>query len=379
MATFRIPVGTREEAELLFSYPNEGHELDSLEETAGHYMRDSLQREAADITHVVVATAGARLVVSFNHADAGTGKIIADRYKEFFALGLQGFALCGDFQKTGNWSPKWKFLLPLGLPLEFGRAVEIMDFPPLSLIKKQDYLNSKTTYRWWELLQLNGIPSGDLARYSCIVDIVPVAAPANDGKALDLSGIYEGPFDTYSLKLLELFSDTSNSTQRRPLMALGAPIRKWIQRLWKQSLDILDVSTLKLPSGELAPVIASNHPSFFFYAASAYDGQPDANAKNLAAGLEVMKQDIVAAAWHAELGTRPSTDPSQALVASKARWAAREADLIELVHKQAGIPKVLGPMALIEKARTFRPSKAELAELEQQFHYGERSKKDDDE
>ena len=26
-----------------------------------------------------------------------------------------------------------------------------MDFPPLSLIKKQDYLNSKTTNRWWEL------------------------------------------------------------------------------------------------------------------------------------------------------------------------------------------------------------------------------------
>jgi hypothetical protein len=40
------------------------------------------------------------------------------------------------------------------------------------------------------------------------------------------------------------------------------------------------------------------------------------------------------------------------------------------VHKQAGIPKVLEPMVLIEKARTFRPSAAELAELEQQFHYG---------
>lgn len=378
MATFQIRVGTKKEAELLFAYPNEGHELDSLEQTAGHYMRDSLQREAAGITNVYVAMAGADLVVSFDHPDASVGGLIAARYQGFFALGLKGFALCGDFQQTGKWSAKWKFLLPLGLPLEFGSAVEIMDFPPLSLIKKQDYLNSKTTNRWWELLQLNGVAAVDLARYSCIVDIVPVAAPASDGKALDLSGIYEGPFDDYSLALLELFSDRSNSNRRRPLMALGAPIRKWIQRLWNQSLGILDVSTLKLPSGESAPVIASNHPSFFFYAASAYDGQPDANAKNLAAGLEVMKQDIVAAAWHAELGTRPDSDPAQALAASKAAWAAREAELIELVHKQAGIPKVLEPMVLIEKARAFRPSPAELAELEQQFHYGGHARGDDE-
>jgi len=316
--------------------------------------------------------------VSFEHPDAAAGDLIAARYEGFFTLGLEGFALCGDFQKTGKWSAKWKFLLPLGLPLEVGNAVEIMDFPPLSLIKKQDYLNSKTTNRWWELLQLNGVAPVDLARYSCIVDIVPVAAPASDGKALDLSGIYEGPFDDYSLALLELFSDRSNSNRRRPLMALGAPIRKWIQRLWSQSLGILDVSTLKLPSGEAAPVIASNHPSFFFYAASAYDEQPDADAKNLAAGLEVMKQDIVAAAWHAELGTRPDTDPAQALAASKAKWATRDAELIELVHKQAGIPKVLEPMVLIEKARAFRPSAAELAELEQQFHYGGVARDDDE-
>lgn len=91
-----------------------------------------------------------------------------------------------------------------------------------------------------------------------------------------------------------------------------------------------------------------------------------------------MKQDIVAAAWHAELGTRPDTDPTQALAASKAKWAPREADLIELVHQQAGIPKVLEPMVLIEKARAFRPSAAELAELEQQFHYGVGARDDDE-
>lgn len=369
MARFEIRIGTKQEAEMLFSYPNDSHEQETLEATALHYMRDSLQRESAGIGNVSVIDAPAGFLVIFEHLDAAIGKQIITRYENFFSLGLRGFSQSELFQKTEKWSAKWKFLLPLGLPLEFGAAVEIMDFPPISLIKKQDYLNSKTTNRWWELLQANEVLQKDLARFSCIVDIVPVAAPANDGKALDSSGIYDGPFDDYSLGLLELFSDRSNTTNRRPLMALGLPIRKWIQRLWGQALGILDVGVLVLPSGETAPVIASNHPSFFFYAASAYDGQPNADAKNLAAGLAVMKQDIVAAAWHAELGSNPEVDPFAALAASKAKWAAREPELIELVHRQAGIPKPIVPMVAIETVRSLQPSPETLAELERQFHY----------
>ncbi len=378
MASFSIRIGTIQEAIALFSYPNDGHEEDSLEDTVLHYVRDSLQREASGITNVAVSTLLTHISVTFDHPDAGFGSLTTKRYGNFFALGLKGLALTEAFKKTGNWSTKWKFLLPLGLPLECGSAVEVMDFPPLSLIKKQDYLNSKTTKRWWELLQLNGVSPRELARYSCIVDIVPVAAPANDGKALDSSGIYESPFDDYSLGLLELFSDISNANQRRPLIALGLPIRKWIQRLWGQAYGILDVGTLKLQSGEEAPVIASNHPSFFFYAASAYNGEPDADARNLAAGLAVMKQDIVAAAWHAELGANPGTDPSHALASSKARWAGREPELVELVRRQAGIPKALEPMMTVEQLRMLQPTPADLAQLERRFHYEQDARTDDE-
>lgn len=133
-----------------------------------------------------------------------------------------------------------------------------------------------------------------------------------------------------------------------------------------------------LASGESAPVIASNHPSFFFYASSAYDGQPDANARNLAAGLVVMKQDIVTAAWHAELGAMPESDPSAALAAAKAKWAGIEPELIELVRKQAGIPKVFEPLVLTEKIRALQPSAGELAELERRIHEGGRAQAADE-
>ncbi len=370
MAKAEIQIGSRAEAEILFTYPNDDHETQSLEDTIKHYVSDSLAREAVGDFVVDVQITSNIATVAIEHSDTAVVDAISKRYKYFFQLGAVGYLAAQDFQRAGKWSSTWKFLLPLGLPLEYARAVEIMDFPPLSLIKKQDYLNSKTTNRWWELLALNGVPKDELARYSCIVDIVPVAAPANDGKNLDLSGIYDGPFDKYSIPLLELFSDESSNNDRRPLIALGLPIRKWITRLWGINLNILDVGTIKISDTESAPVIASNHPSFFFYAASAYKGTPDADSKNLAAGLAVMKQDIVAAAWHAEIGRNPQADPIATLTLSHNKWANREVELLELVRKQAGIPKPLEVELEIAALRDYKPSAEELQRLESEFHYG---------
>lgn len=370
MAKTEIKIGSRAEAEILFTYPNDGHESQSLEETIQHYVSDSLAREAVGSFILDVQITNDVVTLIIEHSDANIINAVSERYKNFFQLGETGYGAIQEFQKTGKWSAAWKFLLPLGLPLEYGRAVEIMDFPPLSLIKKQDYLNSKTTNRWWELLALNGVPKEELARYSCIVDIVPVAAPANDGKNLDQSGIYEGPLDSYSIPLLKLFSDQSGASNRRPLIALGLPIRKWIGRLWGTNLNILDVATIKITDTENASVIASNHPSFFFYAASVYQGTPDADSKNLAAGLEVMKQDIVAAAWHAEVGRNPNADPSVALAQCRNKWANRDGELLDLVRKQAGIPKPLEVEFEIAALRDFAPSTEELQRLEREFHEG---------
>lgn len=370
MAKTEIRIGSRAEAEILFTYPNDGHEAQSLDQTIQHYVSDSLARETVGQFAVDVQIASDVVTLIIEHSDSEIINAVSKRYQDFFQLGATGYCAAQEFQKTGKWNVAWKFLLPLGLPLEYGRAVEVMDFPPLSLIKKQDYLNSKTTNRWWELLALNGVPKEELARYSCIVDIVPVAAPANDGKNLDQSGIYDGPFDNYSIPLLKLFSNQSGSSDRRPLIALGLPIRKWIKRLWGENLNILDVATLKITDTESASVIASNHPSFFFYAASAYQGTPDANSKNLAAGLVVMKQDIVAAAWHAEVGRNPQNDPSETLAQCSIKWANRDAELLDLVRKQTGIPKPLEVELEIAALREFEPSTEELQRLEKQFHYG---------
>ncbi len=364
-----IELGTRSNAERLFSYPNEGHERQSLEETIEHYLTDSLQREGISEFQVMAVPDTERYTIRITLVDPTVLSEIAVRYQAFFNIGKIGLQESDSFQSKGKWGEAWKFLLPLGVPITFAKAVEIMDFPPLTLINKQDYLNSKTTSRWWELLALNDVVDAEKARYSCILDIVPVAAPANDGENLTLSGIYDGPFDNYGLSLLELLASTQTLGIQRPLVALGRPIREWMKRIWNLSLNICETGIMLLRNGHSCSVIASNHPAFFYYAVHTYTDTSDAVIKNLAVGLAVMKQDIVVAAWHAQMGRSPNSDPAAALQASTLKWRNRDPELLEIVKEQAGIviPRefMIRHLAEIQEQA---PDSDQLLELERRFY-----------
>jgi hypothetical protein len=366
-----IELGNRATTLLLFSYPNAGHEDQTLQETIEHYFNDSLRREELGAFQVAAEISDDLCRVRITAADADVVNQIARRYQAFFDIGKIGLQDVAAFRDSGKWDAKWQFFLPLGVPIAFARAVEIMDFPPLTLITNQDYLRSKTTSRWWELLILNGVSEADKALYSCILDIVPVAAPASDGVKLTKSGIYDGPFDPYGLPLLKALVSTQTPSVRRPLIALGMPIRNWILRNWSLSLNVVEVGTISLNDGEACAVIASNHPSFFYYAVNSNTGV-NAAEKNIAAGLAVMKQDIVCAAWHAEMGRTPAADPHQVLNASTDKWKNRDTELLALVKKQAGIPGVLEEaqiaLAEIERVKEFVPSAEQLEELEKRFY-----------
>jgi hypothetical protein len=366
-----IDLGNRATALLLFSYPNTGHEDQTPEQTIEHYFNDSLRREEIAGFQVEAQMSDAACRVRISAAEADIVNQIARRYQAFFDIGKIGLQDVVAFRESGKWDAKWQFFLPLGVPIAFARAVEIMDFPPLTLISNQDYLRSKTTSRWWELLILNGVSEADKALYSCILDIVPVAAPASDGVKLAQSGIYDGPFDQYGLPLLKALVGTQTPSVRRPLIALGMPIRSWILRNWKLTLNVVEVGSITLDDGDACAVIASNHPSFFYYAVHSNTG-PNAAEKNLAAGLAVMKQDIVCAAWHAEMGRSPVGDPNQVLQASVEKWKDRDAELLALVKKQAGIPKPLEESLLaqvqLDQVMEFVPSAEDLKALEKRFY-----------
>jgi hypothetical protein len=366
-----VEFGDRATTMMLFSYPNAGHEDQTPEETIEHYFSDSLLREEISAFQVAAELSDEQCRVRLSADNADALAQIARRYQTFFDIGKIGLQDADAFRASGKWDANWRFFLPLGVPIAFARAIEIMDFPPLTLISNQDYLKSKTTSRWWELLILNGVSDADKALYSCILDIVPVAAPASDGTKLTQSGIYNGPFDQYGLPLLKALAQTQDASVRRPLIAMGMPIRDWIHRNWNLSLSVVEIGTISLDDGKTCSVIASNHPSFFYYAVNSNTGD-NSTEKNIAAGLAVMKQDIVCAAWHAQMGHTPAADPQQVLTDSISKWKDRDAELLALVKKQAGVGKLLletrFSLAELERVREFTPSPEQLKVLEQRFY-----------
>jgi hypothetical protein len=370
MPTIVITLGSQATVTSLFAYPNTGHAQQTLAQTIELYLTNSMQRENAGALQVAAQVAADPCTVSITGQDAGVLQQIKQRYQAFFDTGQIGLKAANAFRAKGQWSNQWQFFLPLGIPLAFAKAVEVMDFPPVSLIQNQDYLNSKTTSRWWELLMLNGVTDQEKVLYSCILDIVPVAAPADDGAKLQQSGIYNGPFDVYDLPLLQTLVSIQGTAAYRPLIALGLPIRDWINRIWKLVLDVGQIGTVKLKNGDVCNVIGCNHPSFFFYAIQSNTGV-DAAKKNLAYGLAVMKQDIVCAAWHAGMGRTPGANPKQVLADATAQWAGKDAQLLALVKKQAGVvPAKLIEVAPeeLETVHQFEPTKEQLKPLEKRFH-----------
>ncbi|MDL2409179.1 hypothetical protein PY650_26805 [Rhizobium calliandrae] len=368
-----IQLGDAQRITDLYSFPNNCSNVCyrswSLEHTVEHYLNDSLRRDGFSSTTATVSMENGSYIAKLT----GPEPIgFVDRYEAFLGLGDVALALARGFNSAGKWRYDWRFLLPLGLPMLNNRSLEVMDFPPLTLVlEKQDYLNSNTTNRWTSLLGENGIPKSDYELYGAILDVVPVAAPAGDGQRLDESGIYNGTFDTYGVPLLNLWTKTANAPEAKPIMALGSPMRSWFKRLFNVNLGILDVKQIKLPDGRTANIMGTNHPSYFFYAANKFTDGPDKDEKNFALGLEVMKQDIVAACWQAEMGKAPASDPMAMKATCTARWAGADKRLCVLVEMQA-YRKTEDEATQFCEQRTFpspfTPSRAELNNVEAEFN-----------
>jgi hypothetical protein len=336
-----IDLGAKAQVTALYSYPNAGHEDQSLEQTISIWLNSSLKRDG-------LPEATSTIYLNANHYFAhltGAPEVqlaaFSANYENFLQIGLLGLADADAFKAAGKWSPSWRFLLPLGEAMAHAKTIEIMDFPPVSLFKTQDYLISATTKRWKSLLVANGVNPAELDLYSAILDIVPVAAPASDGSNLDKSGIYAGPFNSYTMPLFSSWGRAPGATSAKPLLAFGAPIRAWFALNFKVQVPVLGLAQVKLPDGTNATVLGSNHPSFFFYAAQKFTG-PDSWQKNLVYANSVMLQDLIASGWQAEMGRNPQADPQAVLTAVTAKWNQDPQEVLMLTIMQGDFLKAGG-------------------------------------
>lgn len=311
----RVDLGSSERVTRLFAYPNNCSVICyrdwTLEQTAEHYLKQSLERDGYGAATVKVSRDGDRLSASFSGVPQDYGKPLTD------LLNAGDLAFDGASKLNGDnkWQYSWYFFLPLGMALDNRKSVELLHFPPdYSLTQAQDYLESKTTDRWASLLTENGVPAAQTPAFQTIIDIAPIAAPASAGG--DLEGVY-GYFTDYQTTMVAQL--TAGDGQALPMVAFGGPVRSWVNSQYKANIGVLGLDEISPAPGQRVPVLGANHPSYIWYAADPenYDGDQQ---KADAAGLRVMGQDISAACWQAGMGQDPSADPQKTLDACTQKW-----------------------------------------------------------
>jgi hypothetical protein len=336
--TATVNLGSEARVRALYSYPNNCADASvcttpSLDETVKHYLDQSLTRDGyADSKVVVRRSKGGNVTATFTGAATRT-----------YPKALQAFHAAGDMAladartvastktaagDSGNWPYGWRFFLPVGLAMVNHPTVELLHFPPdYSLTEKQDYLNSATTNRWANLLTVNGVPVKAVDAYQAIVDINPIAAPANDGKKFDA---IEGAFSDYIVTMLNQWTANAATPGRgKAMVAFGSPVRVWLAKLLGHELAVDQVAMLTLPSGTVVPVIGANHPSQIFYTAW---NDTDPKTENFAKGMSVMTQDLIAACWQAGMGAAPSADPQKMVSDCTAQWKAKPEQVCMLLE-----------------------------------------------
>ncbi|MCD8547981.1 MAG: hypothetical protein LRY38_06065 [Aeromonadaceae bacterium] len=340
----------------LYSYPNNCSEICyeqmTLEQTVAHYLNQSLQRDGY-AGQVAVRLEDGHVKVQFPDgvpADYGT------RVMAFLGLGQSAFSAAQQLNQTHVWAYNWRFFLPHGMALANHYSVQLLHFPPDdSLMKAQDYLESKTTDRWAALLNLNGVPKEQTPAYQTIIDLAPVAAPANVGSKL--APTYAA-FTPYVKGMIALWSQAAQTGQSYPMVAFGQPVRQWLVQSYGaqfqyagaakgKAFATLDLGTLELGGRQVA-VLGANHPSQIWYAADPDEYGGD-TGKADKVGIQVMGQDLVASCWQAEMGAKLGTDPAAQLLQCQQRWPAGSTAVCEQFYQSI---RQLNPSEAAERCQS---------------------------
>lgn len=317
-ADVEVALGSPTRVSQLFAYPNNCNVICyrdwSLAQTVEHYLTQSVQRDGYATAKVKVRTDHDKLYASISGVPDDYGKPL----EQLLAAGDLAYQGASKLNTDGKWKYDWYFFLPLGMALENRRSVELLHFPPdYSLTQAQDYLESKTTDRWAELLEQNGVTLEQTPAYQTIIDIAPIAAPASAGSTLADTYSY---FQAYQTNMVaQLTSNANGEAPSLPMVAFGGPVRDWVHQQYGVTLGVLGLGQITPEAGRSVAVLGSNHPSYIWYAADPENYGGD-QQKADEVGLKVMGQDITAACWQADMGRNPGADAAATLNSCTQKW-----------------------------------------------------------
>lgn len=379
MAPTRIALGDATRVTQLFSYPNTPGAAETLDATVLHWfnqtlMNDGTAAQGAKASVEVSATNDYTLVLDGPAPVAQALAMYAARVPKFLANGWD--ALTGVIPKIkadGKWDPSpdpppppylpWRFFLPLGMAMVNQRSVQFFHYPPIRLLEQtRDYLDDPVPVRCFELLEANGVATGDVALYSSVVDATPIAAEDDQGsKSKDSNGKRVGDpnwglipiqyFGAYQKAQVELLLNAAqgNGAFTVPIVVYGAHPRQVFQQLYNVNLGASangrftpHATMVEIIPGRKTPVVGSNHPYVFYALAQGFVTVGSGHYLSAAAcqgATAIMCGDLAIARWQKTMADDPSQDPQAVLDSCTAYWngPARAAQVCALARHQASL------------------------------------------
>lgn len=296
-------LGSEEILTTLYSYPNFQGDKKTLEETVEHYLSQTLTRDRTVNGKVDVVVNDTAFVVKIS----GDGSHIVqyeEQLNDFLKSGKLALKAVKKLKADNIWENDWSFFLPHGLSLTKQYSMQLLHFPPDYSLTGQDYLNSKTSKRWEDLLIMNDVKPDDLSLYETILDIAPIAAPSNSGRAIQKTINY---FDKYILKMLPVVT----RKQHIPIVAFGRPAMEWVSKHYKlPEFDVNSVETIPITDKINSPILGANHPSYIWYVKN----------ESLGDAIHVMEEDLISACWQARMGVNHNLDNYSVLDDCIEKW-----------------------------------------------------------
>ena len=331
---------SRDDIRRLFSHPANCHEVcfvdKSLEETIKLYLNMSLLRDGYKSEVLDVNFVGPRTVIKLSGQAAASYQTMLPKVLGIGEIGLKisrELPKALDFDDKG-WRYNWRFFLPLGVAMVEHPSVQLLHFPPDSVLERdQDYLAASTTRQWARLLAENqpgGVAEGETpesimrrtAAFQNIIDLAPIAAPSNDGKNIDK--VYRN-YEPYFIELMKLWVKPKDKVL--PIVAFGSPVRSWVQDKYKEDLNrkplaVLSAGRIQVAPGLAVPILGANHPSYIFNADEKYTDDPTTPVDERLVGLMlVLWEDLVAAYWQVEMSKNCAADPEEVLQDGIQTWS----------------------------------------------------------
>lgn len=341
-----IPVGTVEEAKIVYAYPNNPNLNWTLEETIEHWVNQTIQRdyyEGQIWIAVIIDQAANSVVIRMNGGVdvAASINIYAEKIPAIINAGLKAHnTVIPKLKADGLWDPRkkgWRFFMPMGLPMVRTQALQFFHYPPEKMLNNlQDYLNDPVPHRVENLLMNCGVSDRPAAQaYECIVDGAPIAAPDNAGSASGSSSpwgyIPINYFTEYQLEMVQalLGPNFTYPGYTVPIVVYGKHPNKIFsqQFLNGQSLGVNTPQLVEIIPGQKTPVIGAHHPYGFYWVSQVGSNSSTGSVgdgkmlpQNCKRASTMMLGDIISANWMKSASANPSQDLTALMATITAYW-----------------------------------------------------------